>query len=83
MHCDFRVAVEKARFGQPEINLGVLPGAGGTQLLPRLIGIAKARRLLLSGQTLTAQEALACGLVDRVVEQEFLSRTAPRRWPMK
>ncbi len=54
LHCDFRVAVEGARFGQPEINLGVLPGAGGTQLLPRLIGLPKARWLLLSGQTLSA-----------------------------
>jgi enoyl-CoA hydratase len=72
LHCDFRVAVEGARFGQPEINLGVLPGAGGTQLLPRLIGLSKARWLLLSGQTLTAPEALSCGLVDRVVKTESL-----------
>lgn len=72
LHCDFRVAVEGVKFGQPEISLGVLPGAGGTQLLPRLIGLAKARWLLLSGQTLSAQEALACGLVDRVVKAESL-----------
>lgn len=72
LHCDFRVAVEGARFGQPEINLGVLPGAGGTQLLPRLIGLSKARWLLLSGQTLSAQEALACGLVDRIVSPKSL-----------
>jgi len=72
LHCDFRVAVEGARFGQPEINLGVLPGAGGTQLLPRLIGLPKARWLLLSGQTLSAEEALSCGLVDRVVKAESL-----------
>lgn len=72
LHCDFRVAVESARFGQPEITLGVLPGAGGTQLLPRLIGLAKARWLLFTGQTITAQEALSCGLVDRVVTAESL-----------
>ena len=72
LHCDFRIAVEGARFGQPEINLGVLPGAGGTQLLPRLIGLSKARWLLLSGQTFSSQEALACGLVDRVVKPESL-----------
>jgi enoyl-CoA hydratase len=72
LHCDFRVAVEGARFGQPEINIGVLPGAGGTQLLPRLIGLSKARRLLLGGEVLSAQEALQCGLVDRVVDAESL-----------
>lgn len=68
LHCDFRLCTEEARFGQPEINLGVLPGAGGTQLLPRLIGLSKARWLLLSGETISASEALAFGLVDRVVK---------------
>jgi len=68
LHCDFRLSTEEARFGQPEINLGVLPGAGGTQLLPRLIGLSKARWLLLSGETISAREALAFGLVDRVVK---------------
>ena len=72
LHCDFRLATEEARFGQPEINLAVLPGAGGTQLLPRLIGLSKARWLLLSGETLSAKEALACGLVDRIVKAESL-----------
>ncbi|MFH0787460.1 MAG: enoyl-CoA hydratase-related protein [Pseudomonadota bacterium] len=72
LHCDFRIATEKTRLGQPEINLGVLPGAGGTQLLPRLVGLSKARWLLFSGETLSAQEALECGLVDRVVKAEFL-----------
>jgi enoyl-CoA hydratase/carnithine racemase len=76
LHCDFRVAVEGARLGQPEINLGVLPGAGGTQLLPRLIGLSKARWLLLSGQTLSAQEGLACGLVDRLATGESLLEVA-------
>lgn len=68
LHCDFRLSTEEARFGQPEINLGVLPGAGGTQLLPRLVGLSKARWLLLSGETLSAREALEFGLVDRVVK---------------
>lgn len=72
LHCDFRTSIEKARFGLPEINLGVLPGAGGTQLLPRLIGLAKARWILLSGETISAKEALECGLVDRVVTDESL-----------
>ena len=76
LHCDFRVAVEGARLGQPEINLGVLPGGGGTQLLPRLIGLSKARWLLLSGQTLSGQEALACGLVDRLATAESLLEVA-------
>ncbi len=76
LRCDFRIAVEEAKFGQPEINLGVLPGAGGTQILPRLIGLSKARWLLLSGGTVTAQEALACGLVDRVVKAESLFEVA-------
>ena len=74
LHCDFRVATEKARFGQPEINLGVLPGAGGTQLLPRLIGLSKARWLLLSGETISARDALACGLVDKVVNSDVLMK---------
>ena len=72
LHCDFRVSTEEARFGQPEINLGVLPGAGGTQLLPRLIGLPKARWLLLSGETISAREALEFGLVDRVVKAGVL-----------
>ena len=72
LHCDFRIAIDKARFGQPEINLGVLPGAGGTQLLPRLIGLSKARWLLFSGETISADEALSCGLIDRVVKSKSL-----------
>jgi enoyl-CoA hydratase/carnithine racemase len=72
LHCDFRIAVEAARLGQPEINLSVLPGAGGTQLLPRLTGLSKGRWLLLSGETISAKEAFECGLVDRVVKPESL-----------
>jgi enoyl-CoA hydratase/carnithine racemase len=64
---DFRVAGERARVGQPEILLGVIPGAGGTQRLPRLVGLAKAKDIVFSGRMLAAAEALEIGLVDRVV----------------
>ena len=64
---DFRVAGESARLGQPEILLGVIPGAGGTQRLPRLIGPARAKDLVFSGRMVNAAEALAIGLVDQVV----------------
>ena len=64
---DFRVAGERARVGQPEILLGVIPGAGGTQRLPRLVGPAKAKDLIFSGRHVAAAEALAIGLADRVV----------------
>ena len=65
--CDFRVAAEDARFGQPEILLGILPGGGGTQRLPRLIGVSRAKDIILTGRQVAAQEALAFGLVNRVV----------------
>lgn len=65
--CDWRVAADDARLGQPEINLGIIPGAGGTQRLARLVGPAKAKDLVFSGRFVDAQEALAIGLVDRVV----------------
>ncbi|HEX6310384.1 MAG TPA: enoyl-CoA hydratase-related protein [Acidimicrobiia bacterium] len=64
--CDLRVAAESARLGQPEILLGVVPGAGGTQRLPRLVGPARAKELIWSGRQVRADEALAMGLVDRV-----------------
>jgi enoyl-CoA hydratase/carnithine racemase len=67
---DFRVAGEGARVGQPEILLGVIPGAGGTQRLPRLIGPSRAKDLVFSGRMVKAAEALAIGLVDRVVPDE-------------
>src|SRR5215475_13200795 len=65
--CDWRVASADAKLGQPEINLGVIPGAGGTQRLARLLGPARAKDLVMSGRMVTADEALAIGLVDRVV----------------
>jgi enoyl-CoA hydratase/carnithine racemase len=65
--CDLRFAAEGARLGLPEILLGIIPGSGGTQRLPRLIGLARARDLVLSGRQVGAEEALAIGLVDRVV----------------
>jgi enoyl-CoA hydratase len=66
MACDLRVASETARLGQPEILLGVIPGAGGTQRLARLVGPARAKEMIWSGRQVRADEALAIGLVDRV-----------------
>lgn len=65
--CDWRVAAQDAKLGQPEITLGVIPGAGGTQRLARLVGPARAKDIVMSGRFVEAGEALAIGLVDRVV----------------
>jgi len=67
MACTIRIAAENAKFGQPEVKLGVIPGGGGTQRLPRLIGKGRALQLILSGEIITAQEAYRIGLVNEVV----------------
>lgn len=66
MACDMRIAADTARLGQPEVNLGIIPGGGGTQRLPRLVGTGQALRLILSGDLVDAAEALRIGLVDQV-----------------
>ena len=76
MACDIRIAARSARFGQPEINLGIIPGWGGTQRLPRLIGAGRATPLLLLGDAIDADTALAWGLVWRVVEDDELMAVA-------
>jgi enoyl-CoA hydratase len=72
MMCDFIIAADNARFGQPEIKLGIIPGAGGTQRLPRAIGKAKAMDLALTGRMMNADEAERAGLVSRVVPLDTL-----------
>ncbi len=72
MACDFRIASKRAKFGQPEIKLGLIPGAGGTQRLPRLIGKTLAKELILLGESISAERALSMGLVNRVVEPDDL-----------
>lgn len=75
MACSIRIASENAKFGQPEVTLGVLPGGGGTQRMPRLVGKGRALQLILSGDIIDAHEALRIGLVNEVVSaQELLPR---------
>ena len=79
MACNYRIATEDSIFGQPEINLGIIPGMGGTQRLPRLVGLEKSLPLLLTGNRISAQEAKEIGLVDEVVssEEKFSADEAP------
>jgi enoyl-CoA hydratase/carnithine racemase len=77
--CDLRIAAENARFGQPEILLGIIPGGGGTQRLARLVGPARAKDLVLSGRQVRVDEALAMGLVDEVVPTDELVDRARAR----
>lgn len=76
MACDIRIASANAKFGQPEINLGIIPGGGGTQRLPRLIGMGRAKELVYSGGLIDAQRACEIGLVNKVVSAEDLMAEA-------
>ncbi len=76
MACDIRIASEKAKLGQPEVQLGIIPGHAGTQRLARLVGIGKAKELIFTGDVIDAQEALRIGLVNKVVNPEILMQEA-------
>ncbi|UCD71287.1 MAG: enoyl-CoA hydratase/isomerase family protein [Syntrophobacterales bacterium] len=78
MACDIRVASEDAKFGQPEINLALIPGYGGTQRMPRLIAPGKAKELIYTGEMIDAMEASRIGLADRVVKREDLLEEAKK-----
>jgi 3-hydroxyacyl-CoA dehydrogenase len=72
MACHYRVAVPAAKVGQPEVKLGLIPGAGGTQRLPRLAGVAKAAEMCAGGEPMATKEAAACGIVDKVIDGDLL-----------
>lgn len=76
LSCDIRIASENAKFGQPEAGLGITPGFGGTQRLPRLVGTAKAMEMIYTGAAIKADEALAIGLVNKVVPKESIVEEA-------
>lgn len=78
MACDIRIASEKAKFGQPEVNLGITPGFGGTQRLPRLVGKGMGKYLIMTAEMIDAQEAYRIGLVEKVVPAEELMGTAEK-----
>lgn len=75
MACDIRIASENAKFGQPEVNVGIIPGAGGTQRLPRLVGWGRAKELIYTGRIIDAAEAERIGLADKVVPADKLEET--------
>jgi 3-hydroxyacyl-CoA dehydrogenase len=88
--CHYRVAVKSARFGLPEVKLGLLPGAGGTQRLPRVVGVPKALQMIVSGDPIGADEALKAGLVDEIVDgdltaagEAFAGRVLAEKRPLK
>jgi 3-hydroxyacyl-CoA dehydrogenase len=89
--CHYRVAVPSARCGLPEVNLGLLPGAGGTQRLPRIVGPEKAMEMMTSGQHVPAKDCLAMGLVDELVDEgalrkggvAFANKIVAERRPLK
>lgn len=72
LSCHIRIASNKAKFGQPEVNLGIIPGYGGTQRLPRIVGLGRAIELILTGRMIDAEEAFRIGLVNKVVEESQL-----------
>jgi enoyl-CoA hydratase len=76
MACDLLIAADTAKFGQPEVNLGIIPGNGGTQRLPRLVGRNLAKEMVLTGEMISAQRAYEIGLVNRVVPQADLMNAA-------
>jgi enoyl-CoA hydratase len=75
MACDIRIAAAEAKLGQPEINLGLIPGGGGTQRLPRLVGEGRAMKMIMTGEMVSGEEAGRIGLVDQVVPREELRET--------
>lgn len=75
MACDIRIASDSSKFGQPEILIGIMPGGGGTQRLPRLVGVGKAKEMMFTGMTIDAAEALSIGLVNKIVTQDKLEET--------
>jgi enoyl-CoA hydratase len=78
MACTLRVAASSAKLGQPEVKLGIIPAAGGSQRLPRLIGMGRAMEMILTGEPITAEQALSIGLVNRVTALESLMEEAKK-----